>query len=821
MKKGFIFTMDAMIALSVMIMIVLTIAFVRFETILPEKRYEKLNFVADDTMNMLAHLEVHEVQDTPTIKKLIDGREIVRRDLNKTVLDLIASFWYKGNYTIAENISRDVLEGLTDDICLNLTLGEETMYSSCSSSPKEVALSSRIESGYEPGKPAYGYVARAFLTRIRGKRDSSYAYFGGYVGDGNLTRILTLPNYDSILEAYMEFDIGNNFSLYINGSLSGSYIKGSSGGGNMTADKWYLTASNFSFFEPGENVLQINFTNRSYVGGGYFRVTYNTSELAPEEYPGYEKSLLPGIDGVINLYDSFYVPGNLTGMKMVLNFSSLNESLFVDVGNTTVYYGNLSTTILNDTLSVLLNYDFLSQKTIPLRIGHFALNATDRYGNVTDVILTTSRVDEMNKVDIPEDGTNISRIEAAKDLDKIFVNVILNGTGNRVGLVSYKSTVPTDWIIPLTDNNETLMSEIDGYVAKPGQRCLCCALYDARELLKDPLRKRVIVLMSDGDAAIADTAHCPLKPPGPPSDEAVARQAAINEACAAYENYGIKVYAIGFGPDANNTLLQEIAACGGGEWRASTNYTGLLDIYKSFATEISEQSVIYEYQKVVSADFTSILFPDSYVEFNFTPEIIASEYGEISLKRDGDRISSYSGDTIDEPCKEGRYNISQYERVVDAKMTSYSSQYWTDRLLVNTPVTGGWQTVFNLTDFGYNYLTLGDPYIVQIPVSLIDTGNNYVCIGTGFNVTNATGGSPDDRLIYTVRVKGSVGYGDVFNTSSLAVNDATQRLIDTVSDYVNVTVDDIDIGTKALKGIYGLWGPTLLKVIVWENKTTT
>jgi hypothetical protein len=106
-------------------------------------------------------------------------------------------------------------------------------------------------------------------------------------------------------------------------------------------------------------------------------------------------------------------------------------------------------------------------------------------------------------------------------------------------------------------------------------------------------------------------------------------------------------------------------------------------------------------------------------------------------------------------------------------------------------------------------------------VNLIETGNNYVCIGTGFNVTNATGGSPDDRAIFTLRIKGSVGYGDVFNTSELAVNDSMTRLKDKISDYVNITNDDIDIAAKALKGIHGLWGPTLLKVLVWDNKTTT
>jgi len=683
MKKGFIFTMDAMIALSVMIMVVLTIAFVRFETILPEKRYEKLNFVADDTMNLLAHLEVYEVQDTPTIKDLIDKREIVKRDLNKSVLDLIASFWYKGNYSIAEKISKDVLQGLTNEFCLNLTMGAEIMYSSCSSSPEYVAVSSRIESGYEPGKPAYGYIARAFLTRIRGKRDSSYAYFGGYVGDGNLTRLITLPKYDSILEAYMELDLGRNFSLYINGNFSGLYTKGSSGGGNMTPDKWYLTPSNFSFFYPGENVLQINFTNKSYIGGGYFRVTYNTTELASEEVLGYDKYMLPGIDGFINLYDSFYIPGNLTGMNIFLNFRSGNESLFMDVGNETVYYGNYTTTILNDTLSMLLDYDFLSQKTIPFRVGHYALNASGKYGNVTDVILTTSRVEDMKEDDIPLNGINTTRIEAAIELDKIFVDIILNATGNRVGLVSYKSdapmgTGPNGWMEHLTDNNETLKSQIDNYDCQPAhERCICCAISRAKDeflLNSNPLRKQVIVLMSDGSAEKADPGKCI----GPKEDP---KQAAINEACDAYINHGIKVYAIGFGPGADNDLLQQIADCGGGEWRASTNYTGLKDIYEDFAYEIAEQAVIYEYQRVVYATFNSTLFPDSYIEFNYTPEIIPHEYGEISLKRDGDRIGDYSGNTIDVPCKEGWYNISPYVRVVDAKMTSYSSQYWTDRLL--------------------------------------------------------------------------------------------------------------------------------------------
>lgn len=812
MKKGFIFTMDAMIALSVMIIIVLSVAFVKFETILPEKTYERLNFIADDTMNLLAHLEVYEVQDTQTISKLKADGNITKRDLNKTVLDLIASFWYKGEYDTAWNISEDILQGLTDSVCLNLTISTETIYSSCDTPTDKAAVSTRIESGYQPGKPVFGYIARAFLTSITNKRDSSFIYFGGYVGEGNISRELVLPPYDSILDAYMELYIGDDFDLYINGNFSGHYLRNLSEASNMTADKWYLSSSNFSFFQQGKNNILINFTmGRSYIGGGYIKVTYNTSQMTPPEVLGISNISLPGIYGVINLYDSFYVPGNLSSMKIFLDFET-NSPLFMNIGNKRVYHGNSSGLIQNSTLfTKLKNYSYLSQRTVPIRIGHYSLNETDKTGYVTDVFLITSRVEDMNTVDIPNGTTNISRIEAAKALDKIFVDIILNNTGNRVGLVSYKSTVPVDWMVDLTDDEGDLISEIDGYDAKPGQRCLCCAIHEAKLLLTDPSRKKYIVLMSDGSAESAPPGQCPL---GPKTDYG---QAAVNEACDAYQNHGIEVYTIGFGENANNTLLQEIADCGNGEWMASTNYTGLEEIYKWFATEMGGLSVIYEFQSIVSSEVNSSLYPDSYIELNYTPDIDLSEYGEISLTRDGSRLRDFTGDSIDIPCKEGWYNFSEEVEVVDAKMTSYSAEFWTDRLSINSSATGDWSRVYWLGDFGNNYLILGDPYIVQIPVSLMASGNNSMCMGSGFNVTNATGGSPDSRLVYTIRVMGTVGYGKTFNNSEAANDDAVNRLIDKTQGYVNVTTDDIEITTKEVGGIQWVWEPSLLKTIVWER----
>ncbi|MEM2145976.1 MAG: hypothetical protein QW279_11490, partial [Candidatus Jordarchaeaceae archaeon] len=51
--------------------------------------------------------------------------------------------------------------------CLRLDIGSEIIYSSCNEISGEVAVSSMIESGYDVGKPIFGYIARAWARRVR------------------------------------------------------------------------------------------------------------------------------------------------------------------------------------------------------------------------------------------------------------------------------------------------------------------------------------------------------------------------------------------------------------------------------------------------------------------------------------------------------------------------------------------------------------------------------------------------------------------------------------------------------------------------------
>ena len=115
------------------------------------------------------------------------------------------------------------------------------------------------------------------------------------------------------------------------------------------------------------------------------------------------KKSFPGIDGLINIYDSFYVPSTVSEMEVSLHYNS-SYDIFMSIGNKTVYQGNSSNqeatiTLGNSYLSGIIDYASLKNKTIPVRIGF--VNASYTYnitlpsdvsflGNLTVVVVTSS-----------------------------------------------------------------------------------------------------------------------------------------------------------------------------------------------------------------------------------------------------------------------------------------------------------------------------------------------------------------------------------------------------------------------------------------------
>ena len=754
-KKGIIFSLEAIFAVSFFMSIFAFLLILNIENISPYKRFERLNLLAKDSLEVISKTKVKDVLDSSSIlKEQLDAGKIKEDD---TIIEAIGTFWAQGDTNIARNIAKEIFSKIVpNQIKYKLSIDGIDLYSSgiLSSETSEVSQSSKIVSGFQPGKLSKGFSARAFLEKIKSKTFSSYSYFGGFVGQGNITFFINDISSDAIIrDFYIEASFGSNFSLYVNNFHCGIFNKTASGA--FPVDSWTINDKKcLDEIKTGnQNKFNINFTDTNityqFIGGGYAKVTYDTNQLS-SNIPTNIKNGLPGINGIINLYDSFYVPGKLKTMNISLNFSSY-EKIFVNVGNKTIYFGNESVVITNDTLSTLLNYGKLSQQTVPFRIGHFQLNASGE-GFDTDVILTTSLVKGMNNKDVPTDSDTITRIDAAKRLDKIFVDIVLGFLGNNVGLQAYHSSAPSGqgFAEAPTTNSIKLKTEIDGYKAQTGigERCICCAIHQATELLTNPTARNFIILMSDGDAAKV-AGQCPNAQTSDP------RQAAINEACHAYNSLDIRVYTIGFGVEANNDLLKQIATCGGGEWRASTDFNGLKDIYQQFANEISKKSIVYKFQPVVPTGVNSSLSTDSNIETEYELEVPQPEFGSISLKFETQPFSSNAG------CF-GSFFIPKQLTVSDMRVTSYSSDFWTKQLSFNNSAYSS-VTAFNLSNVGDQFPNIGDPFNVQIPANFIRSNEfNNISLILGASPTNQTNTcSLNNRAIYTASLSASTNFSPV------------------------------------------------------------
>src|SRR3989338_2951684 len=349
MKKAIFFTIDSLLASGIIIIAVLLVS--NFYS--QEQQQVNVNYASQDLVRVFSTLTVGDVKND-YVKTLIANGEITNTD--NTIIEQIGDFWAE-NTEEKLNLSYNLTKNLTDDIIpssygVSVLMNGEEIYSRNIPVKRALVSSRKIISGIAKAKPTEGFTARVLLNGIKSKKTNAYVYFGGYEGDGNLTKKLVLPNdVISFNSSYLEVDSGGNFNLYINNVFSGSYAKGSSGGGNMLADKWNISNVYLANFRVGENIININFTSgSSYIAGGFLRVNYVTSSYNDTQTLGYEKYWFPGIDGIINLYSSIYVPGTLNNMLVFLNYSSVYTA-FLRLGNTTIYEGNSNGTIINVTIS--------------------------------------------------------------------------------------------------------------------------------------------------------------------------------------------------------------------------------------------------------------------------------------------------------------------------------------------------------------------------------------------------------------------------------------------------------------------------------------
>lgn len=763
-KKAIFFSTDALIALSIILIVILVV-------------YPVLQFspheseLHSDVIKVLSSLKIGEV-DSSYVQTLISEGKIT--DENKNVLEQIGEF-YVTNKTLATNLASSMLSYLNTSENIGIWYGN-VLVASKNSTPIETASNietdRQIISGIEEGGSVTGFSARAYLESILQKK---YFYFGGYVGDGNIS---ALVNYNGTLKGIeIEITINKDFDIYINNIFSGHYENSSS----VFSPAKYDLEAYLNNFNSGENIIKFVTDEGSlYIAGGFIKITYNESAQIEQK----TKYRFPGIDGIINLYDGFYVPGELNNLNIFLHLDS-NYSTFLVIGNTTVFNastnGEKTITITDSELSLLLNYQDLNRKTTPLRIGLEELQVINKGGNA-DVVLITDlsgsmdfRLDsdnigvDRNCDDVDLSNSNTKRISLAKCLDKMVVDIILNSSGNRLalsgfygdGYYPYKGRVYEEG---LTNNASHLKSKIDDYFPQGGTP-ICAAINDAYKILNeqsDAGRAKFVIVMSDGIPThrCQATSGCEGTRTGLPSEEALwlgwgagcygglddcnvndcqcASQNANWSACRVYNYLSASVYSIGFGPVSScrmaNATLRNIANCGRGKYYASDNATLLTEFYRSISEEIIELSYV-EQTIEVKGNISTILYPDSYIEFNYSEEKLP--YGLITTIEKQFYNNYY-----------GTFSLPINSEIIETKVISYSGPRWTEVVEINDI------KAYKLSDYGQDYTKLGDPYAISIPNSFVKK-DNIVNLTTAVSPTNSTAGSNYNKIIYTIKQNAS------------------------------------------------------------------
>ncbi|MBI5061049.1 MAG: VWA domain-containing protein [Candidatus Aenigmarchaeota archaeon] len=805
----------------------------------PQTYQERLSLEAEDAMSIISALKIADIRNERVIDELYSRGMLSDSDSNRTLVDVMGWMWATQNQTYLEaagNITEEILtKVMPRNMQWELQIENDIIYNTTLPEAKgAVSVGRRIVSGYMKSQPFSGYTAKVYMKKIDGKRTAAYIFFGGFVGEGNITTILSeLPSDASVKSIYMEMNTASNFSLFINNYPCGIFNKYSAD--YIPVDNWTITNQTcLNKTLPGQrNNFTISFVDidlaKNYIGGGYIKVSYETSMMLDAE--NYSRFYLPGIDGIINYYDSFYVPGNISAMDIHLELYN-NYTTYMNIGNVTIFNstGNQSTQIVdieNSTLRSLLNYSKLSNANIPIHMISQLTNITG-IGNA-DVVLITDLSESMNwRMDSDATGvtrnncsdpllyaSSTKRISLAKCLDKEFIDVILNSTGNRVALVGfyadsgspYKGRVYQE---SLTSNSTYLKSKVNIYVPQGGT-CICCAENTAYKILNEQSnssREKYVVVMSDGipTHTCQAASGCTGTRTGLPSDEGLWLgygagcyggsddcdsndcNCAITNAnwssCRLNTYLNATVDSIGFGPvstcNSANRTLTSIATCGNGSYYASSDAHELADIYGRIATTIANQSFVKQTVSITGNVSYSRLYPNSYIQFDYQSNIFYGDYQNISIRLETDPLPSCNGS----------FFVPQQMQVSDAKVTSYSGDYWTHEVYFTSSDT--WTNIFRLGNYGSSYLDLGDPYSISIPEGMVaSNATNSVDVKLGTSPTNtSTYCSSKNRVVYTARIKSSVPYGENLpRMSGFNVSVYYDNNHDGLADgYVNVAV---------------------------------
>jgi hypothetical protein len=500
-KKGLFFTLDALLALFLLFSGLMIISNMYIST----QPRTQLSYYSQDIISLFSEVKVNELNNS-MLEELITNGNIT--DMDYSILEQIGIFWVTNKTSLATSLAKNLSYNLIPErFGYSFIVDGDIVYNKTKLNNKELVTHKSMITGIEKSRPIKGTSVRIILSQIANTLTTRYAFLGGFVGQGNIsTYVLDIPSDANITEMFLEVDAGNNFSLDINNifcdSFSISLI-------NMSSDAWDISYCNSSINLGMDNNFTFRFDgniNTSFIGGGFIKISYLTKNAYLKNTSSHIYNF-PGIDGIVNLFDGFVVPGTLNNMEIFLhylaNHSNIsNNTFYLTIGNQTVYRDNSSNStvaiyINNSVISSILNYTHLSNQTVPLRVGFENLSyeyvisdkgngdvsvITDVSGSMEWEFDTNNDGEERFCRNIDLNNLDSMRLATAKCILKDFAhNILYNITGNRVGLVAYDDNIRST--LNLDTNLTEITNEVNQYYADDATCTSCGVVGAANQLL--------------------------------------------------------------------------------------------------------------------------------------------------------------------------------------------------------------------------------------------------------------------------------------------------------------------------------------------------
>jgi len=187
-RKGFIFSLDVLVAIGILLLLTIFLVSLSFSFSSPELTYQRIYFSAKDVITLMGETKIKDVQDFDTVSQYLADGNLTQEDLNESYIKIVGAFWASNDTEDeerAENMTKEFLnKTLPGRLGYEFLIdGESVDKRNISNNETFLARIISISSGFQKGQPVSGFVARAFAVKIKKNTTDVFAFNPEGVGN--------------------------------------------------------------------------------------------------------------------------------------------------------------------------------------------------------------------------------------------------------------------------------------------------------------------------------------------------------------------------------------------------------------------------------------------------------------------------------------------------------------------------------------------------------------------------------------------------------------------------------------------------------------